>query len=246
MNPLDPHAASGCMMDVYPAGTEITRKRGVSMGKERWQIGEMARMAGVSIRTLHHYDAIGLLAPSDETEAGYRIYDGAAMARLEQILYFRELGFPLEEIREMMADPHFDAREAMIRQKALLEMRRNRIDAMLKRLEEAIAGRGAPNMEVFDMSEIEKMKTICLEAMKAFDNDMRSFNIEALTEIAQVEQRLDDLTDAYRKAQIERMKTTSCAPEASVFYSEMLTDVERIGDHLLNIAEQFAQMYSGK
>ena len=90
------------------------------------------------------------------------------------------------------------------------------------------------------------MKTICLEAMKAFDNDMRSFNIEALTEIAQVEQRLDDLTDAYRKAQIERMKTTSCAPEASVFYSEMLTDVERIGDHLLNIAEQFAQMYSGK
>ncbi|MBR5305424.1 MAG: Na/Pi cotransporter family protein [Oscillospiraceae bacterium] len=96
------------------------------------------------------------------------------------------------------------------------------------------------------LGEIEKMKTICLEAMKAFDNDMRSFNIEALTEIAQVEQRLDDLTDAYRKAQIERMKTTSCAPEASVFYSEMLTDVERIGDHLLNIAEQFAQMYSNK
>ena len=90
------------------------------------------------------------------------------------------------------------------------------------------------------------MKKICLEAMAAFDSDMKLFNIEALTEIAQVEQRLDDLTDQYRKAQIERMKTTSCAPEASVLYSEMLTDVERIGDHMLNIAEQFAQMYSTK
>lgn len=94
--------------------------------------------------------------------------------------------------------------------------------------------------------EIEKMKNICMDAMAAFDNDMKTYNIEALTEIAQVEQRLDDLTDAYRKAQIERMKTTSCTPEASVFYSEMLTDVERIGDHMLNIAEQFAQMYSNK
>ena len=92
--------------------------------------------------------------------------------------------------------------------------------------------------------EIEKMKKVCLDAMKAFDGDMKVYNIDALTEIAQVEQRLDDLTDQYRKAQIERMKTTSCAPEASVLYSEMLTDIERIGDHMLNIAEQFAQMYA--
>lgn len=96
------------------------------------------------------------------------------------------------------------------------------------------------------MEEIRKMKKICLDSMQAFDSDMKVFNIEALTEIAQVEQRLDDMTDQYRKAQIERMKTTSCSPEASVIYSEMLTDIERIGDHMLNIAEQFAQMYSGK
>lgn len=94
------------------------------------------------------------------------------------------------------------------------------------------------------LSEVQKMKDVCLDSMSAFDGDMRFHNIEALTEIAQVEQKLDDMTDRYRKAQIERMKTTSCAPEASVIYSEMLTDIERIGDHLLNIAEQFAQMYA--
>ena len=96
------------------------------------------------------------------------------------------------------------------------------------------------------MDEIAKMKKVCLESMTVFDKDMRLSNIETLSEIAQVEQQLDDITDQYRKAQIERMKTTSCAPEASVIYSEMLTDIERIGDHMLNIAEQFAQMYSIK
>jgi len=94
------------------------------------------------------------------------------------------------------------------------------------------------------LSEIQKMKDVCMDSISAFDGDMRLYNIETLTEIAQVEQKLDDMTDKYRKAQIERMKTTSCAPEASVIYSEMLTDIERIGDHMLNIAEQFAQMYS--
>lgn len=94
------------------------------------------------------------------------------------------------------------------------------------------------------LNEIQKMKDVCMNSITAFDGDMRLYNIETLTEIAQLEQKLDDMTDKYRKAQIERMKTTSCAPEASVIYSEMLTDIERIGDHMLNIAEQFAQMYS--
>lgn len=101
------------------------------------------------------------------------------------------------------------------------------------------------NMSFSDsaMKEIDKMKKVCLDSMTVFDADMRTGNIAALTEIAKVEQHLDDMTDQYRKAQIERMKTTSCAPEASVIYSEMLTDIERLGDHLLNIAKIFAQMY---
>lgn len=80
-----------------------------------WTIGEAAARAGVSVRTLHHYDAIGLLAPSEVTQAGYRLYDEAAMAKLEQILFFKELGFPLEQIRDIMAHPAYDAREAMRR-----------------------------------------------------------------------------------------------------------------------------------
>ena len=121
-------------------------------------IGELAARAGISVRTLRHYDAIGLLAPAKVTQAGYRLYDGAAVSKLEQILYFRELGFALEEIRRIMDSPGYDAAEAMKRQRTLLAMQRERIDGMIARLDEAMAGMGAPRMEVFDMSEIEKAK----------------------------------------------------------------------------------------
>lgn len=123
-----------------------------------WRIGEAAQRAGVSVRTLHHYDRIGLLAPSRVSEAGYRWYDGAALLRLEQILFFRELGFPLEEIRRMMDSPSYDAREAMRRQRALLCMQRNRMDAMIARLDRAIQGDGPAELEVFSMKEIEKTR----------------------------------------------------------------------------------------
>jgi len=134
---------------------------------KKWKIGELARRAGVSVRTLRHYDGIGLLLPSGETESGYRLYDEMSAARLEQILYFKELGFALEEIRGIMESPQYNAREAMMRQKSLLEMRRSRIDVMISRLEEAIAGEGMPCVEVFDMSEIERAKKQYAQEAKA-------------------------------------------------------------------------------
>ena len=132
-----------------------------------WTIGEAAARAGVSVRTLRHYDAIGLLAPSEVTQAGYRLYDEAAMAKLEQILFFRELGFPLEQIRGIMAHPAYDAREAMRRQRTRLEMQRARLDAMIARLDEALLGRGTPKPEVFDMKEIERMRAQYADEVKA-------------------------------------------------------------------------------
>ncbi|MBE5799220.1 MAG: MerR family transcriptional regulator [Clostridiales bacterium] len=130
-------------------------------------IGEMARRAGVSVRTLRHYDAIGLLAPTDVTQVGYRRYDEKALARLEQILYFRELGFALEEIAAMVNHPDYDAMDAMHRQRELLCMQRARLDAMIARLDEAIGGKGTPRLEVLDMSEIEKIKKQYADEAKA-------------------------------------------------------------------------------
>ena len=82
-------------------------------------VREVSKLTGVSVRTLHHYDAIGLLKPSRVTEAGYRLYDDTALARLQSILLFRELQFSLKEIRAILDAPSFDPADALTQQIAL-------------------------------------------------------------------------------------------------------------------------------
>ena len=100
-------------------------------------IKEAAAQAGVSIRTLHHYDQIGLLSP-DTGEQGYRIYTEEDLIRLQQILFFRELGFTLSRIKEMLNDPQFDRNAALqLQRKALLE-KRERLDCIIRTIEKTI------------------------------------------------------------------------------------------------------------
>lgn len=96
-----------------------------------WTVSQMSRISGVSVRTLHHYDAIGLLKPSQVSPAGYRLYDQAALERLYLILQFRELEFPLREIQAMLDAPRFDPQDALERQIHLLELRRARLDRLI-------------------------------------------------------------------------------------------------------------------
>ena len=94
-------------------------------------VNQVSKLTGVSVRTLHHYDAIGLLRPTQVTEAGYRLYDDTALGRLQTILLFRELEFPLQEIRKILDSPNFDAATAINDQIKLLELRRQHLDDLL-------------------------------------------------------------------------------------------------------------------
>ena len=94
-------------------------------------VSEVSKMAGVSIRTLHHYDAIGLLKPAKVTEAGYRLYDDGTLMRLQSILLFRELRFPLKEIQVMLDSPAFDVQQALRQQIELLEKEREHLERLI-------------------------------------------------------------------------------------------------------------------
>src|SRR5437868_6970760 len=95
------------------------------------QVSEVARLSGVSVRTLHHYDEIGLLCPSERSEAGYRLYAPADLERLQQVLFFRELDFPLVEVQRILDDPEFDLAAALELQRGLLEERIARLHNLL-------------------------------------------------------------------------------------------------------------------
>jgi MerR family transcriptional regulator, thiopeptide resistance regulator len=103
-----------------------------------YQVKELARLAHVSVRTLHHYDEIGLLVPSQRSPAGYRQYDDDDLLRLQQILIQRELGLPLEEIRRALDDPQFDRRRALLAQREQLEQRSRQTAEMLRAVDRAL------------------------------------------------------------------------------------------------------------
>ncbi|MDD6032471.1 MAG: MerR family transcriptional regulator, partial [Oscillospiraceae bacterium] len=120
-------------------------------------VREVSRLSGVSVRTLHHYDAIGLLKPTQVTEAGYRLYDDTALERLQTILLFRELEFPLREIRDILDDPGFDRALALEQQIRMLELRRDHLGdliAFARRLQRT--GGKSMDFSAFDNSKLEQ------------------------------------------------------------------------------------------
>ena len=96
-----------------------------------YTVGRVADLSGVTIRTLHHYDEVGLLSPGGRSAAGYRIYEDRDLERLERILFYRELGFTLDEISTIIDDPHTDALGHLRRQRGLLTERIERLNAMV-------------------------------------------------------------------------------------------------------------------
>jgi DNA-binding transcriptional MerR regulator len=104
-----------------------------------YTVSDVARLAGVSVRTLHHYDEIGLLVPAGRSEAGYRLYEQNDLERLQQVLFFRELGFSLEAIGQVMAAPDFDRRAALVMQRQLMRDEVTHLSAVVEAIDRAIA-----------------------------------------------------------------------------------------------------------
>ncbi|WP_030342665.1 MerR family transcriptional regulator [Streptomyces sp. NRRL S-1022] len=106
-----------------------------------YSVGQVAGFAGVTVRTLHHYDEIGLLAPGERTYAGHRRYSDADLDRLQQILFYRELGFPLDEVAALLDDPDADPRTHLRRQHRLLTARIEKLQKMAAAVEQAMEAR---------------------------------------------------------------------------------------------------------
>lgn len=103
-------------------------------------IGETAKLLNISIRTLRYYDEIGLAHPAEISPAGYRFYDEAAISRLQQVLFFRELEFPLRDIADILSRPDYDTRQALSRRKELLLLERRRLDELIALADKTLGG----------------------------------------------------------------------------------------------------------
>ena len=121
------------------------------------QIKEFADFTGVSVRTLHYYDEIGLLRPAFVDKAtGYRFYDENSLLRMQEILFYRELDFSLKSIGEILASPNYDKSKALHEQKQLLTLKKERLERLISAIDGAVKGENV--MKAFDNSEFEKYK----------------------------------------------------------------------------------------
>ncbi|WP_245602266.1 MerR family transcriptional regulator [Peribacillus kribbensis] len=130
-----------------------------------YKVKEVSEMTGISVRTLHHYDEIGLLKPQWVNSAGHRTYSDENLTRLQQILFLKELEFPLAEVKDILDNPDFDRREALLAQKKMLLAKQNRLEQIIQTINLSIENlEGGNTMDSkdqfhgFDVSEIEKYK----------------------------------------------------------------------------------------
>ncbi|MCM1989568.1 MerR family transcriptional regulator [Oceanirhabdus seepicola] len=138
-------------------------------------VNEVAKLAGISVRTLHYYDEIGLLKPKHKTNSKYRLYGEKDLEKLWQILFFKELDFPLSQIKEILNNPNFDKNQALESHKKLLLEKRTRIDKIITSIDETIMKGFEKNMiKTFSNENYEKYKEEAIQ--KYGDTAKQSYN----------------------------------------------------------------------
>lgn len=133
------------------------------------KVKEVADLVGISVRTLHHYDEIGLLRPAHTTASGYRLYDDRDLETLQQILFFRELGFPLKKIKEIVGSPGFDRQAALELHRKMLLEKRERLDAMIETVEKTIKHAKGE----IEMTNAEKFKGFDFSGGNPYEQEAR-------------------------------------------------------------------------
>ncbi len=213
------------------------------------KINDVAKLAGVTVRTLHYYDEIGLLTPSEVTESGYRLYDEKDLARLQQILFFRELDFPLNQIKEIMKNETYNANEALETHKKLLNQKRERLDRLIMLVEKTLKGEKSMSFKEFDMTEIEKIKQKYADEVKERWGDTSAYaESEKKTGTYNKEQwqMIDEETSNIFKAFAQSMDKAPSHPEVQALVNRWQAFIsERFYHCTKEILQGLGLMYVG-
>ena len=184
-------------------------------------ISQVARLAGISTRTLQYYDEIGLLKPSGLTASGYRLYDDEALQKLQQILFFKELDFKLKDIRNILEKPDFDRTAVFKKQKELLLLKRNRTDRLIKLLDRLEKGEQCMSFKEFDLSDyiqaLEDFKNNNTDSVMKYWGNIENFNLFI--------QKVKDDEDTVAKLAIKQFGSVEKYTEAMKYNLEYFSEI---------------------
>ncbi|MEE1443469.1 MAG: MerR family transcriptional regulator [Blautia sp.] len=202
-------------------------------------VKEVSEISGLSIRTLRYYDEIGLLSPTQLTDAGYRLYDDKELEKLQEILFFRELKIPLVDIKKIMDNPDCDKEQILSTQQELLEHKRNRLNGIIALLEDVKKGANRMSFEAFNDEYVKKITEHMLEV-----GDKESFaTVLAGRSIEEFQRDLaDGLKDEKRAAELIKIHgSKDKAVEASLRATGNMEELQERQDENDRIYKQFVQ-----
>lgn len=184
-----------------------------------YTVKQLAKMAGITPRTLHYYDEIGLLEPTRTAENGYRYYGEEALLRLQQILFFRELDLPLEQIREIMDQPGFDPQKALEHHRSELQRRVQHLQRLIQTTEDTLEHlRGKRKMEdpqLFDVFNEEQQARYQQEAEQMYDPAVVRASYQRWNRYSKEEkQRIGEEGNAVYQSFMQAMPKGPASPEA--------------------------------
>lgn len=208
-----------------------------------YTVKELSKLAGVSIRTLHHYDDINLLKPSERTDSNYRIYTEKELLRLQQILFFKELEFSLDEIKAILDDPNFNAIEQLKTHKKLLEEKTKNYKTLLKTIDKTILKLTKKKLitdkELYEGFEPEQAKAYRKEAIERWGEE----------KVKESEQRLKKLTkeefDNVKEEGHEIALNIANLMNESPNSTKVQEQIQRHYNHLKNFYEPNVEIYRG-
>lgn len=206
-------------------------------------ISQVASLTGISTRTLQYYDEIDLLRPSELTSSGYRLYDDEALQKLQQILFYKELNFKLNEIKEILQKPEYDKIEAFKKQKKLLSLKRNRIDKLIALLEKLEKGEACMSFKEFDLSEY-------IEALEQFKKDKSEEVIRhwgSLENFSQFIQKVRDDESKLAQIAVKQFGSVEKYTEAMKYnlehFSELMDQINEVSQNADEILKKSDELF---
>ncbi len=209
-------------------------------------VKRVSDLTGVSVRTLQYYDKIGLLSPTELTDAGYRLYDDTALERLQQILLFRELEFPLKEIKAILDSPNFDSKKALSQQIELLELKKQHLENLINFAREIkMIGVRAVDFSAFDRTKIDAYAKKAREQWG--DTDAYKEFIEKTKDRTQEEDEL--LAEGFMSLFVEFGTMKNESPDSDKVQLQVKKIQDYITEHLYTctdtILASLGKMYAG-
>lgn len=198
-------------------------------------VKEVSALTGISVRTLHYYDEIGLLTPTAKSEAGYRLYDDHALETLQQILFFREFDLSLKEIKSVMENPNLDKNQVLQMQRKMLTVKMKRLERLIANIDKILKGENDMNFELFNKSDLEELyhsmvsnmneeqKALFAEQYGSMENFQNHFLESASDEKAQ--KNFQKMVEWYGDKESAKEASANADPQIFAAYQKRLEHV---------------------